>query len=150
MSTAAPDPLAPTRPLSSQALREIRLDTPLRRARTCYGHLAGVAGVGLMDELLARAWLEPLPPAPGATRIHYAPTTLGINCLTRRGVDIPFFTPAKPQAFSCIDWTERRPHLGGALGRLLVSSLLESGSIEQTPGSRVVTFTAALERWLGV
>ena len=43
---------------SPQSQREVRRNTPLRQARTCYGHLAGVAGVALMDEMLGLKWLE--------------------------------------------------------------------------------------------
>jgi hypothetical protein len=143
-------PILPsTRPPSPQAQREVRSDTPLRRARTCYGHLAGVAGVNLMDELLGRGWLEIVPPDPDAIRIHYAPTPAGVTAFIKRGVTIPIAKPRKPIGFSCIDWTERRAHLGGALGRSIVSALAAADCIEQTLGSRVVALTGSLDRWLG-
>ena len=47
-----------TPPISAQAAREVRRDTAIRRARTCYDHLAGVAGVELFDEIFKRGWLE--------------------------------------------------------------------------------------------
>ena len=140
--------LLPIRPLSPQAQREIRRDTPLRRARTCYGHLAGVAGVGLIDELLDRGWLETLPAEPDAPRLYYVPTASGITALAKRGVSVPSAKARRPVAFSCIDWTERRPHLGGPLGRSIVEALAVSGRIERTQGSRVVTLCADLRGWL--
>lgn len=140
--------LLPIRPASPQALREMRRDTPLRRARTCYGHLAGVAGVGLMDELLACGWLETLPQAPDASRIHYTPTEDGAAALATRGVAIPDPRQGKSVAFSCIDWTERRPHLGGGLGRAIVSALVASGWIGRPPGSREVDVNRDLREWL--
>ena len=140
--------LLPVRPASSQALREVRRDSPLRRARTCYGHLAGVAGVELLDEMLKRAWLQELPLVLGATRIHYIPTSEGTAALEELGVSVPPRIGCRPVAFSCIDWTERRPHLGGGLGRAIVSALVASGCIERTPGSRVVTLTGKMHCWL--
>lgn len=140
--------LFPIRPASAQALREVRRDTSLRRARTCYGHLAGVAGVELMDELMARNWLEGLPLQPWASRIHYVTTADGAAALAERGVLVPVARNGKSLAFSCIDWTERRPHLGGGLGRAIVSALVASGWIERTSGSRVVGAWRDLREWL--
>ena len=140
--------LLPIRPASAQALREVRRNTPLRRARTCYGHLAGVAGVDLMDDLLCHGWLEALPRAAGASRIHYALTTAGTEALAERGVAFPVARNGKSAAFSCIDWTERRPHLGGGLGRAIVSALVAMGCIERIPESRVVSVAGDLREWL--
>ena len=140
--------LLPIRPASAQALREVRRDTPLRRARTCYGHLAGVAGVELMDELLARGWLEANSSAPDAGRIHYSLTAAGMAALAALGVTIPGARRNHPAAFSCIDWTERRPHLGGLLGRAIVTALAESGWIVRTSGSRVVSASRDPRGWL--
>ena len=135
-------------PPSPQAAREVRRDTPLRRARTCYGHLAGVAGVGLMDELLLRGWLEETSPPPGYHRLCYTPTAYGIAALIERGVVVPATKAGKPVAFSCLDWTERRWHLGGALGRAIANAALEADCIRQIPGSRAVELTGSLSRWL--
>ena len=140
--------LFPIRPPSPQAQREVRRDTPLRRARTCYGHLAGVAGVVLMEELLDRDWLEALPAEPDASRLQYVPTDAGITALTNRGVAVPAARPRSQIAFSCIDWTERRPHLGGPLGRSIVAALDQSGCIQRTSASRVVTLCGDLRVWL--
>lgn len=132
--------------LSPQALREVRRDTALRRARTCYGHLAGVAGVHLLEELLRLGWLAAAP-ADGA-RVGYAPTVAGAAALARRGVVVPVARGGKLAAFSCLDWTERRPHLGGALGRAIVAALSDAGCIVRNPGSRVVTVNGGLDGWL--
>ena len=140
------EPVQP--PPSPQAAREVRRDTPLRRARTCYGHLAGVAGVRLMDELLLRGWLEETASPPNCHRLCYAPTAYGIAALIERGVIVPASKSGKPASFSCLDWTERRWHLGGALGRAIVDAAVEAGCIRQVPGSRTVELTGSLERWL--
>ena len=143
-----PIQLPEVKPLSPQAAREVRRDSPLRRARTCYGHLAGVAGVGLIDELHGRGWLEGMPGPADRRRVHYALTEAGAGALAERGVVIPAVGKGKPVAFSCLDWTERRWHLGGALGRAIVNAMAEAGYIKQPASSRVVHLTAPVGRWL--
>ena len=101
-----------------------------------------------MDELIHRGWLETLPASPDSPRLFYSPTTRGADALVKRGVVIPTAKSGKPAAFSCLDWTERRWHLGGALGRAIVGTLIDAGCIERTPGSRVVTLKESLYRWL--
>ena len=135
-------------PPSAQAAREVRRDTPLRRARTCYGHLAGVAGVELMDALLRRGWLEAVPAQPGAKRVHYTPTPEGVSALSSRGVAIPAHKGRNPVAFSCLDWTERRWHLGGPLGRAIMEALAEAGNVRRLPDSRVVEMTGEVSKLL--
>ena len=103
-----------------------------------------------MDGLLARGWLEALPACPAATRIFYSPTADGADALAKRGVVLPAAKVSKPIAFSCLDWTERRWHLGGALGRALVGTLVDAGCIERTSGSRVVMLKDSLDRWLDI
>ena len=136
-------------PASPQARREVRRDTPLRRARTCYGHLAGVAGVQLMDELLRRGWVETTSaPSPGAGRVAYVPTAAGATALAYRGVAVPAPKSSRPAAFACLDWTERRPHLGGALGRAIAAALLDAGCIVRLPNSRAVILNDSPIQWL--
>ena len=93
-----------------------------------------------MDKLLAQGWLEETPAAApaDARRVYYAPTSNGAHSLARLGVTIPASKPSKPAAFSCLDWTERRWHLGGPLGRSIVDALAEAGWIQRVPGSRVL------------
>ena len=107
--------------LSSQAEREVRRDSRLRRARTCYGHLVGVAGVALMDKMISLGWLEELAAAGKSTGGF---------------------------AFGCLDWTERRQHLGGALGRAVTAYLSERGFVVGTLGTRAVTLNSSPEVWL--
>ena len=102
----------------------------------------------MMDELLRREWLEEAADAPNCHRVYLRPTTAGAAALAERGVDISSSKPSKPVAFACTDWTERRWHLGGPLGRAIVDALTDGGCIERTGGSRVVTLTGGLERWL--
>src|SRR5262245_700208 len=109
-------------------------DSPLRRARTCYDHLAGVAGVQLLGGLLDRGWLE----QAGEGR-DLRLTGPGAEGLTRAGVNLPLARRSRRAlALGCADWTERRPHLGGALGASLLAALLDQGRARLRPGGRVV------------
>ena len=71
----------------AQAEREVRRDTLLRQARTCYGHLAGVAGVALMEELLRLKWVEELEAPVSGNRVGYGLTAKGRMAMTDFGVD---------------------------------------------------------------
>jgi DNA-binding transcriptional ArsR family regulator len=110
-------------------------DAPVRLARTCYDHLAGVAGVHLLDSLLARGWLEPAD-AGGRDLVVSAP---GAGALGRLGVNLAIARRSRRAlAIDCPDWTERRPHLGGALGAALLAALLDQGRARLRPGERAV------------
>src|SRR5258706_15517618 len=108
----ATGPASVARP-SKHAGRERRRDSPLRRARTCYDHLAGVAGVGLLETIRKRGWVRALEQdGPG-----YELTRAGARALARRGVDVDGARASRRRfATACLDRTERRPHLGGAPG----------------------------------
>ena len=137
--------------LSAQAAREVRLDTPLRRARTCYGHLAGVAGVQLMEQLVSRRWLEEVPGGPDDYRVRYALTRAGTGALAALGVQLPQSRKSKGSgqlAFGCLDWTERHQHLGGAMGRALVGCLESQGHLLRSAGKRDVALLRPLAQWL--
>lgn len=124
-------------PQSPAVVRAIRDDAPIRRARTCYDHLAGVAGVQLMDGLLARRWLEP------ANDRELRLTEAGSQALRRAGAQLPSARRRRRAfAIQCQDWTERRPHLGGALGATLLVALIDQGRARLQPGGRVVDLEA--------
>lgn len=111
-----------------------REDTPIRRARTCYDHLAGTAGVRALDWFLEHGWLTPLPEGR-----RFQLTAAGESGFEREGVDVGAARRARRAfAIGCDDWTERRFHLGGALGSELLAALLRSGRARLEPGSRVV------------
>jgi DNA-binding transcriptional ArsR family regulator len=110
-------------------------DAPVRLARTCYDHLAGVAGVRLLDGLLARGWLEPAE-AGGRELLVSAG---GAGALGRLGVNLSIAERSRRAlAIDCPDWTERRPHLGGALGAALLAAMLDQGRARLRPGERAV------------
>lgn len=129
-----------------RALRELERDTPLRRARTCYGHLAGVAGVHLLRELLRRGWLEPDAGGPSPA---FRLTAMGEAALYARGVDLAAACARRrPLARPCRDWTEREYHLAGPLGDQLVRALAAAGIIARRPDTRIVTLVRPLDSWL--
>ena len=143
------EPLRMRSKLSAQAEQEVRRNTHLRQARTCYGHLAGVAGVALMDELLGLELLEEgLQPVSG-NRISYELTPKGLQAMEELGVDLSSAAKFNGTfAFGCLDWTERGHHLGGYLGRAVTACLAERGLVGRTPGTREVTLRSSPRFWL--
>lgn len=106
----------------------------LRHARICYDHLAGERGVALMQALLDQAWVvDPETPRP---------TVTGRDAFCRIGIDIPVLERSRrPLCRTCLDWSERRSHLAGALGAALLNHVLAQAWAHRAQG-RVVTFTA--------
>lgn len=105
----------------------------LRKARTCYDHLAGEVAVGIYDFLQQEKWITP----EGS-----ALTECGQQHFARLGL-----TPAQGQrrklCCGCLDWSERRFHLGGALGAGLLQLCEAQGWLTRTPGYREVGITAS-------
>jgi DNA-binding transcriptional ArsR family regulator len=107
----------------------------LRQARICYDHLAGERGVALMQALLHQNWVE----GAEAPRL----TTVGRAALCGLGIDVPGLERGRrPLCRICLDWSERRSHLAGALGAAILEQVLAKGWAHLAPG-RVVTFTAS-------
>jgi len=110
-------------------------DPQMRRARVCYDHLAGELGVGLLDGLVARRLVED---RDGALSL----TPSGGRFVEDFGVDMPALAGGRrPVCKACLDWSERRSHLGGALGRALLARMLESGWARRIEGGRALLFT---------
>lgn len=118
----------------------------LRAARSCYDHLAGALGVALHDRWLTLDWIH----IDGATVNHaYLPTPAGAAALAALGVDAAELrTQRRRFAFACLDWSERRPHLGGALGAALFHLALERGWFRRELDSRALLVTARGRREL--
>ncbi len=132
--------VAPARPAHS--LREANRGAAIRRARTCYDHLAGELGVELTDALAYQgtiAWRDG----------NLLLTRSGERRLADLGVDVAGARAAR-RAFTrhCIDWTERRPHLAGALGAAIAARLFELGWVRRVPGGRALTVTSTGAREL--
>jgi hypothetical protein len=127
--------ICPTTPVSS--LRQASQAEALRGARTCYDHLAGRLGVAILDAFLERRWL--IRAAPG-----YSVTTSGQRALRLAGVDVSGLkSQRRAFARSCLDWTERRPHLGGALGAAVTTALLDRDWIRRRSQGRGLLITPA-------
>ena len=134
---------------SPQADREVRRDTRLRQARTCYGHLAGVAGVALMDEMLGLDWFQEAPEPVSGNRVGYSLTAKGHQEMEKLGVDVSGAANSTSNfAFGCLDWTERGLHLGGSLGRAVTAYLSEQGFVGRTTGTREVILNGGPNIWL--
>jgi DNA-binding transcriptional ArsR family regulator len=130
--------IAPRRP--ARSLRQARIGSDLQAARTCYDHLAGALGVALFDALLRKRVLTP----------DLEPTRSGSRRLADLGVDVERAAGGRrPLARRCLDWSERRDHLAGALGATIATRFFELGWIERTPSSRAVRVTEAGRRGLG-
>jgi DNA-binding transcriptional ArsR family regulator len=127
--------VAPRRPVT------VRISTPepLRRARYCYDHLAGTLGTGLLALMLRKGWL-----ADDTEPKQLALTTRGAKALAGLGIDAEAARARRRQfACRCLDWSERRDHLGGALGAALAQELQARHWIERRKHSREVRVTAS-------
>jgi DNA-binding transcriptional ArsR family regulator len=119
-----------------------RVEPALREARMCYDHMAGRLGVSVCDMLRRREYVLLVD---GSGEL----TDAGARCLTGLGVDLEQARGAKRRyCRSCIDWTERRPHLSGAVGAALAAAFLERQWIARIPDSRALTITATGRRKL--
>jgi DNA-binding transcriptional ArsR family regulator len=119
----------------------------LRKARVCYDHLAGEIAVSMYDALLARRLLE-------FSDAALAVTSAGESWFADFGIDIEGVrSQRRALCRACMDWSERRNHLAGALGAALLQRMIDRGWAKRDRGSRLVTFRPtgeqALRRALG-
>ncbi|MEK8034600.1 helix-turn-helix transcriptional regulator [Ideonella sp. DXS29W] len=118
----------------------------LREARSCYGHLAGRAGVALLTHLQAQQWLE-LESGAGGPQFRLSDT--GRQGLSDWGLDGTAWqaklatSGPKRQAYPCLDWSERRDHLAGPLASTLLSHFLERHWLYRAPSDRALSLTPA-------
>jgi hypothetical protein len=137
--------VSPPRP--ARTLRRATRAAAERAARTCYDHLAGALGVAVCDALLAAGAISP----DGARAYALGPTAA--DTLAAIGVTPP---PRARRAYAirCLDWSERRPHLAGALGAAVADAMLARGWVARVKGSRALLVTdagrAGLRAGLGV
>jgi DNA-binding transcriptional ArsR family regulator len=112
-------------------------DKALRAARTCYDHLAGHLGVALADAMIAGGHIE-LETDAGIV------TGSGMALLDKLGIDLDATGKRKSRMLCrpCLDWSERRPHLAGAIGAALCTHCFAAGWIKRVEGTRAVTITA--------
>ncbi|WP_344626682.1 helix-turn-helix domain-containing protein, partial [Kitasatospora arboriphila] len=126
--------LAPGRPERPATLAADGRRRALAHARTCYDHLAGAVGVAITDAMTARGLLD----WTHGLRL----TAEGQAWLGAAGVAVP---PGgrRPAARPCLDWTERRPHLAGAVGAALCRHALAEGWVTRIGTTRAVAVTPA-------
>ncbi|MFF1502801.1 ArsR/SmtB family transcription factor [Streptomyces sp. NPDC058316] len=111
----------------------------LARGRTCYDHLAGRIGIAIADAMTERGLLE--------QDTGFALTDDGVAWFGARGIALEPRT-RRPLVRSCLDWTERRPHLAGVAGAALCRHVLDSGWCVRIGSGRAVKATPAGERAL--
>jgi DNA-binding transcriptional ArsR family regulator len=135
-------------PVPVRGLRHARAAGAMKRARTCYDHLAGELGVAVTNALVER---EILARDDGGFTV----TRAGAEWLGELGLDLESLRRARRSfARGCIDWTERRPHVAGSLGAGIAAALFTHAWVRRRPGDRAVAVTTTgaefLERRLGV
>lgn len=114
----------------------------LRKARICYDHLAGDFGVRLLDSLFLDGSMT-----GDADDEVLELTPLGETRLRQIGIDLSGLKNQRRQMCrSCLDWSERRAHLAGSLGKALLALFLEKGWARRSTGSRAILFSTQGER----
>lgn len=144
--------LAPQQPVRS--LRESTAAATLRRARTCYDHLAGQLGVAVTAALVERGALVRVDSGAGTERgsdeplsaqLPVSPYRLGPpaeDVFGSLGVNLaPLHTGRRTVLRFCVDWSEQRHHLAGALGAALLTRFETAGWIRRLPSRRAVSPT---------
>jgi DNA-binding transcriptional ArsR family regulator len=118
-------------------------DPALRKARVCYNHLAGDMGVQLFDSLVDRRFLQAKAAALDLSK-------KGRAFVSDFGIDLGELASRKmPLCRECLDWSERRSHLAGSVGRAFLSSFEEKGWARRERGTRIVRFSRLGERAFG-
>lgn len=110
-------------------------DMALRKARVCYNHLAGDMGTRLFDAMLAKGHLS-----PHGDMIMLSDT--GEAFAREFGIDLEELRSSKaPLCRECLDWSERRSHLAGSLGRAFLARMEELNWASRVPDSRIIRFS---------
>ena len=114
-----------------------RRDPDLRFCRTCYDHLAGQVGIAVTDSLTQHGHLEPKGPR------DWKLTGTGELFCQRLGIDLAGARKAGTRHFArqCLDWSERRPHISGALGAAIADTFFKKGWAERLRRGRTVRLT---------
>ncbi len=115
-------------------------DPALRKARVCYDHLAGDYGVRMLDSLVCRGEIE-------SDGENLKVTQRGHAQFGSLGIDLASLAAGRrPLCKSCLDWSERRSHLAGSLGKALLGHLFQMGWARRSGESRAVIFSPEGER----
>ena len=121
---------------SPRHARPLRMAADMRRARTCYDHIAGEIGVAITDALLLRDFVE-IDGEAGAV------TDTGRAFFAAHGIDLASGRSKRIFCRPCIDWSERRPHLGGHVGAAICDCALRRGWLRRRKIGRALDLTAA-------
>ena len=111
----------------------------LRHARTCYDHMAGRIAVAIADRLVQQSFI--LLDEDGGQL-----TDAGRSFFDELGVDLRLASKRRVFCRPCLDWSERRPHLGGTLGAALAGRCFDRNWIRRVEGSRAISVTRAGEQ----
>jgi DNA-binding transcriptional ArsR family regulator len=118
----------------------------LRAARACYDHIAGALGVSWYDRLQSLGWLS--ADSKGTANACDL-TSNGARAFAALGIDVAAIRLLRRRfAYACMDWSERRPHLGGGLGAAMLDLALKKRWVHRDRGSRALTVTAVGRREL--
>jgi DNA-binding transcriptional ArsR family regulator len=111
----------------------------LRAARTCYDHIAGTLGVSLHDRFKTLGWLS----GGSGGDSSYDLTPDGAKAFGALGIDVEATRMLRRRfAYACVDWSERRPHVGGAIGAALLNVVVKRKWVVQDLDSRALGVTA--------
>lgn len=115
-------------------------DSAMRHARVCYNHLAGTRGIQLYDSLLANQYLL----LKSGSLIL---SKNGESFMRDFGIDLEQLQASRsPLCRECLDWSERRSHLAGSLGRALLTRFENLKWVKRNPDSRIIKFSAKGEQ----
>ena len=140
--------IAPPAPVRS--LRQDRANRAIAEARTCYDHLAGRLGVELADRILGHGLLSVAGTGPAAT--GHVLTDTGQAKLAELGIDpAPVLRSRRILARPCLDWTQRRPHLAGAMPAAITTRLLDLRLLTRTSSRGLrpaADYQGRMDSWL--
>lgn len=112
-------------------------DAALRESRLCYNHLAGRQGIVMFEYLLNQGHLQHI-------NTTLTLTDRGRTFITEFGIDLNALPRSRaPMCRECLDWSERRSHLAGQLGRAMLTHMETLGWIKRIPDSRALRFSRA-------
>ena len=139
LASYAPSTPTMTPPMPNNLRASVRMSAEAR-ARTCYDHLAGHLGVAITDAILDRGLVT--------DDMGLTVTDAGVAWLANLGIDLTSLSRSRPMVRGCLDWTERRTHLAGAVGAALCRQALDQRWVERIGSGRALKVTAGGQRTL--
>lgn len=124
--------------LTQRAPLPFKSSTPsaLKQARTCYDHCAGEVAVKIHDALVSQGWIV-------QSGCDYRLSESGATRFTEMGIDVAALLGQRRRlAYPCMDWSERTPHIGGALGAALLNLMVSRGWVTRRLDSRALALTS--------